>query len=38
MALIDLQHIRKFYSLWTHVLVRVPPTNKPVSIEYLENI
>ncbi|XP_065365052.1 GPI inositol-deacylase [Calliphora vicina] len=31
MVLIDLQHLNKFYPLWTHVMVRLLPTNKPIT-------
>lgn len=31
MALIDIEHMLKYYSAWTHILVRLRPTNKEVS-------
>lgn len=30
-VLLDIQHIQKYYPLWTQLMVRIPPTNKPVS-------
>lgn len=31
MVLLDLQHINKFYPQWTHIMIQLLPTNKPVS-------
>ncbi|KAL9872577.1 GPI inositol-deacylase isoform 2-T2 [Glossina fuscipes fuscipes] len=32
-SLIDVEHVLKYYPNWTHIMIRLPPTNKKVSFK-----